>query len=139
MKSAWIDTGPIVAYLDAGDPRHRQVTVALNSFDGHLHTTGAVVTEAFHLVGQASEGPSRLIDFLNASEVEVFNCFTHEHLTRAAVLMRRYRNLPMDFADATLVVAAEELPCPEIFTLDRRGFRVYRMSDRRFFRLLLDE
>ena len=49
--------------------------------------------------------------------------------------MRRYADLPMDLADATLVVLAERLRTPWIFTLDRRDFSVYRVG-RRTFRLL---
>ena len=44
----------------------------------------------------------------------------------------------MDFADATLVRAAEQLGIVEVLTLDRRGFSTYRMSKGRGFRLVLD-
>jgi len=50
--------------------------------------------------------------------------------------MERYRNVPMDFADATLVALAEELETDRIFTLDRRGFSVYRMNQRKPFRII---
>jgi predicted nucleic acid-binding protein len=50
--------------------------------------------------------------------------------------MERYRNVPMDFADATLVVLAEELETGCVFTLDRRGFSVYRMHRNRAFQII---
>ncbi len=57
-------------------------------------------------------------------------------LQRVAILMEKYRNIPMDFADATLVVLAEELETEWVFTLDRRGFSVYRMRRNRAFRVI---
>ena len=57
-------------------------------------------------------------------------------LKRVAALMEKYRNVPMDFADATLVVLGEELETNWIFTLDRRGFSTYRMNRNRAFRII---
>ena len=53
--------------------------------------------------------------------------------TGAAALMERYRDVPMDYADATLVALAEELDADTVFTLDRRGFSTYRLGRRRPF------
>jgi predicted nucleic acid-binding protein len=50
--------------------------------------------------------------------------------------MAQYEDIPMDFADATLVALAEESKIRDIFTLDRRGFEVYRIGGRGTFRLL---
>jgi uncharacterized protein len=43
------------------------------------------------------------------------------------VLMRQYRDTPMDLADASLVVAAERLNLHRIFTLDSH-FYAYRIN-----------
>ncbi len=56
---------------------------------------------------------------------------------RASALMAKYHDLPMDFADATLVVLAERLGTPRIFTLDRKDFGAYRLG-RRSFRIVPD-
>jgi uncharacterized protein len=58
-----------------------------------------------------------------------------ENLTRASALMEKYRDIPMDFADATLVSLAEETDTGEILTLDRRGFGTYRMHGNKAFTL----
>jgi hypothetical protein len=47
-------------------------------------------------------------------------------LARMRELMRKYKDLPMDLADAALVAAAERDKIRRIFTLDRRDFDVYR-------------
>ena len=41
-------------------------------------------------------------------------------------LMKKYRMLPMDLADAALVAVAERERIRRIFTVDRRDFSLYR-------------
>ena len=50
--------------------------------------------------------------------------------------MEKYHDLPMDFADATLVTLGEESGIDQVFTLDRRGFSTYRLHGKKAFRLL---
>ncbi|MFB3120760.1 MAG: PIN domain nuclease, partial [Candidatus Binatia bacterium] len=57
-------------------------------------------------------------------------------LRRITVLMEKYRNVPMDFADATLVALGKELEIDLVFTLDRRGFSTYRLNQRKAFHLI---
>lgn len=57
-------------------------------------------------------------------------------LQRVRKLLDKYADLPMDFADATLVALAEELDCTSAFTTDRADFSVYRIKDRKPFRIL---
>jgi len=57
-------------------------------------------------------------------------------LRRVAVLMEKYHDLPMDYADATLVVLGEELQTDWVFTLDRRGFSTYRLRGRKLFHMI---
>jgi uncharacterized protein len=138
--SAWLlDTGPLVAVLNRRDPHHARCAAALGSFAGVVVTTGAVVTEAMHFVSAASEGASALIDFLDEAQVDIRDCFSTSELHAAAKLMRKYRDTPMDFADATLVLLADELGHGNILTLDERGFRTYRFRGTRRFELVLDQ
>jgi predicted nucleic acid-binding protein len=51
-----------------------------------------------------------------------------DDIPRMRELMRKYRDLPMDLADAGLVRVAERERLRRIFTLDRRDFQVYRPS-----------
>lgn len=61
---------------------------------------------------------------------------TATSLQRVRQLLDKYADLPMDFADATLVVLAEELDCTSVFTTDRTDFSVYRLKGRKAFRIL---
>lgn len=138
MKTWLIDTGPLVAYLDAAEPLHERVTAVFDGFGGRLATTGAVVTEAMHLVSVDPDGPRLLVDLIGASGLQVYDLCKPPELREAVKLMERYRDTPMDFADATLVLLAEGLEVHDILTLDRRGFAAYRTRRRQGFRLLLD-
>jgi predicted nucleic acid-binding protein len=51
-------------------------------------------------------------------------------------LMEKYRDLPMDLADAALVRAAERHSLTQIFTLDRRYFSIYRPGRRKRFSII---
>jgi len=50
--------------------------------------------------------------------------------------MEKYRDLPMDYADATLVALAEESETDHVFTLDRKGFATYRLHGKKAFRVV---
>lgn len=139
MKTRLIDTGPLVAYLDAADRAHGLVVRHLDRYTGGLATTSAVVTEAMHFVASAPSGPQLLAELVAASGLEVYDLCRPPELGAAAALMGRYEDAPMDFADATLVLLAEALRVEEVLTLDRRGFSTFRTRRGKGFRLVLDE
>lgn len=138
MKTWLVDTGPVVAYLDAGDPAHAHVAARWDSFRGQLVTTSAVIIEAMHFVSVSRSGPRHLADLVAASGMEAYDLSRPPELHEAVSLMEKYSDTPMDFADATLVLLAEALQVREILTLDRRGFSTYRTRQRHAFRLVLD-
>jgi hypothetical protein len=139
MKPFLLDTGPIVALLDRNDSYHDWTSLRFNSLQGRFATTGAVVTEAMFFLQDVRDGIARLFDFLESPKVEIRDSFRLSKLRAAAALMERYRDIPMDFADATLVVLAEELETDRVLTLDERGFRAYRHGRNRAFSLALQE
>ena len=138
MKTWLIDTGPLVAYLDARDPGHDDVVACLENFSGQPVTTSAVITEAMHFVSASKEGARLLAELVLSTGTEVYDLCRPPELLEAASLMEKYADPPMDFADATLVLLAEALDAHDIMTLDRRGFSTYRTRRRRSLRLILD-
>lgn len=133
-----LDTGPLVAFLDARDPAHQAVAARLQPFTGELITTSAVVTEAMHFLGGVGNGPRLLSEFLTASGTRIYDLSQPPELTEAVKWMEKYSDTPMDYADATLVLLAEALDVNEILTLDRRGFSTFRARQGQAFRLVLD-
>ena len=139
MRLVLLDAGPAIAWLDANDPHHSVVREKMGDLAGRLVTTGAVITEVMFFIQEAREGASRLADWLRKMRVDIVDCFGLEALQSAARLMERYADVPMDYADATLVACADELNCGEILTLDIRGFRTYRYRRSNRFDLLLQD
>ena len=138
MRTWLIDTGPLVAYLDASDPAHAVAADCLDEFSGRLATTGAVITEAMHLLAVSADGPRTLAELVAASGMEVYDLCQPPELHEAVRLMEKYADTPMDFAVATLVLLGEGLGTREVLTLDRRGLSTYRTRQRRGFGLVLD-
>jgi predicted nucleic acid-binding protein len=134
-RDTLLDTGPLVAVLDRHDQWHERCAQAWPSLIARCVTTEAVVTEACHLVlrgGGATDAP---LTFLLSADIPIVSLETAGHRA-AAALMRRYAGLPMDFADAALVVLGEALGVKRVFTTDRRGFSAYRQADGKPFRVL---
>jgi hypothetical protein len=138
VKTWLVDTGPLVAYLDASEPDHAPVAARWDGFNGRLVTSSAVITETMHFVSELRAGPRALAELVSASGMEVYDLSRPPELGEAVALMERYADTPMDFADATLVLLAEALRVNEILTLDRRGFRTYRTRPGKALRLALD-
>jgi uncharacterized protein len=137
--SRWlVDAGPMVAALNASDPAHRAVVRALGGFTGSLWTTGSAVTEAMHFLRRAPLGPRRLAELVDATSISIREVTSPAALLAATTLMERYADTPMDFADATLVLLADEIAERRILTLDRRGFSTFRTTRKEPFELVLD-
>ncbi len=82
-------------------------------------------------------GPVSFAELFLASGMRVAESTQPSQVFAAAELMAKYADTPMDFADATLVLLAEELGVMDILTLDRRGFSTYRTGKGKAFRLVL--
>lgn len=130
-----LDTGAFVALADRSEGRHADCVAILEDWHGVIVTTDAVVTETLHLVGPQWRNQKLCLDFLLRGAF-LLAPGSQSSLKRAAALMERYRDVPMDYADATLVALAEELDADTVFTLDQRGFSAYRAGRRRPFRVL---
>jgi len=132
MHSVILDTGFFVALLDKSENNHDRCVTSFKTFKGALLTTEPVLTEAIYLLGPSIKGQKTCIEFILRGGAALVPQ-SAESLSRAVLLMEKYKDTPMDFADATLVVLAEETGIDEVFTLDTRGFSAYRIHGRKAF------
>jgi predicted nucleic acid-binding protein len=130
-----LDTGALVSLLDRSQILHRQCTKLFEDWRGPVLSTEAVLTEASHLLGRVHGGREACVEFFLSGAATLVPA-SPLSLRRCKTLIRKYADLPMDFADATLVVLAEELETDLIFTTDHRDFEVYRAGGRRRFQIL---
>lgn len=122
-----VDTGPLVALFDPADGSHERCVETLAAIEEPIATTVPVLTEAFHLLGPASIGAQRLMDFIAGDGLQVLH-IDDSALNRAFESMEKYADKPMDLADASLVALAEQLDLQTVFTLDRTDFAIYRIK-----------
>jgi len=122
---ALLDTGVLVASLHRDDDDHERSAGALREFRGTLFTTEAVLTESAYLLQRLRGGAETCLEFFIRGGATLVPS-SRESLVRCKALVREYADVPADLADATLVALAEELDTFRIFSLDRRGFSVYR-------------
>lgn len=132
-----LDTGALVSLLDRSQKGHRRFATFFAEWDGPVVSTEAVLTEATHLLGGLSGGREACVDFFLSGGARLVPA-TAAALRRSRDLVGQYADLPMDYADSTLVVLAEELGTNLVFTTDRRDFGVYRTRTRRSFEVLPD-
>lgn len=130
-----LDTGALVSLLDRSQRHHLKCRRAFEEWTGPVVSTEAVLTEATHLLGGVRGGRATCVDFfLSGGAILVPSSLTS--LQRVRTLLVKYADVPMDFADATLVALAEELDCTTVFTTDRTDFSVYRVKGRKPFRIV---
>ncbi len=130
-----VDTGPLVALLHADDSNHDSCREALRSIREPLATVWPVVTEAMYLLAFSWKAQNALWEMIEDELVSLLPLEAAD-ASRMKVLMQKYRDLPMDFADAALVRVAEREKLRRIFTVDRRDFELYRPLGMRRFTLI---
>ena len=134
MRSVLFDTGVFVALLDKSEKNHERCVAFLKEFKGKLFTTEPVLTETLYLLGPSIKAQRACIEFLLKGGATLIPQ-SKKSLSRASALMEKYEDIPMDFADATLVSLAEEIDVVEVLTLDRRGFSTYRIRGKTAFKI----
>lgn len=132
------DTGFWVALGDRNDGYHAACNAALQRTKEPLITTWPVITETCHLLA-SHLNQDAAVRFISSSFRGAFRVFTltEDHFPRIAELMHQYRTLPMDLADASLVICAETIGSGRIFSTDVRDFGTYRWKNRKPFENLL--
>jgi hypothetical protein len=119
-----VDAGPLVAVFDQSDHHHASCVDRLRSLRPPLLTVWPVLTEAVYLLGFSLIAQQAVLQMVDAGTVKLL-ALDESDVSRIRELMMKYRDVPMDMADAALVRVAERERLTRIFTLDR-GFAIYR-------------
>ncbi|MEQ1440479.1 VapC toxin family PIN domain ribonuclease [Fontimonas sp. SYSU GA230001] len=134
------DAGFLYALLDRDDAWHARALAAADALDEAWITTWPVLTEAVHLATRwlGAEAAIALMQEVARGDLAIWDISTDAR-RRLPTLMRRYADLPMDLADASLVLLAEAQGHGRILTTDTRDFRAYRWKSRAPFENLLEQ
>jgi predicted nucleic acid-binding protein len=130
VKSVVVDSGFLIGLFDETDRLHARCRQWARDYRGRFITTEAVLTEALALLG--TDQQLRCLEWLGIAAAAGLLEVDREPLDFAAMakLTRKYRDQPMDFADASVVILADRRGIREILTADRRDFAVYRLRGR---------
>jgi len=122
-----LDTGPILALLDAGDPAHARSVAMVDELREDLVIPSCVLVEvdywARKLLGPASW--DILVEDITSGAYRL-EPLTIGDLTRASELERQYNDLDLGLVDASVIALCERLDERKVATLDRRDFSVVR-------------
>lgn len=134
MQSILVDAGPLIAIFKKSDRFHKKILAFFKSHQAPAVTTWPVVTEVCHFLGSAEKTAFLTWIKLGGASVHPMSVADLDALID---LLNKYRDLPMDFADASLVWLADKTGIADILTLDRKDFSVYRLSNGKSFRQVL--
>ena len=126
---AVVDSGPLIAFFDVGDDYHQEAIAFFKEFRGQLAITLAVTTEVVHMLNfnlRIQRHFLRWVSGLDLLEIR------SQEMSELASLMEKYQDRPMDFADATLVFAAEREGIKHVVSIDS-DFDIYRISGKQKF------
>ena len=126
-----VDSGPLVALFDRGDQYHQQARQFLRAFSGELISTAPVLTEVSYLLDFSVQAQVDFLNWVCAGALTLVDLPLGD-LRRIVELTRKYADLPMDFADASLIAIGERLDIRQVATIDS-DFYVYRTRDKAAF------
>ena len=131
-----IDTGFFLALANKKDKFHQSAIKLFQSLvnQNEFITTWCVATETCYFLQDkvGIDAPRSFINKITTGKLTVFEIKPH-HCPRIEELMEKYRDLPMDLADASLVILAEELGHGNILSVDFRDFNTYRWKNKQPF------
>ena len=124
MQNTLIDAGPLIALFDKSDQYHQKAVSFLRDFKGSFFTTWPVVTEVSHMLGFSVKTQVNFLAWINRGGLEILE-LEYYHLLRIIELSEKFSDVPMDLADATLIVASEIRGISKIASIDS-DFYIYR-------------
>jgi predicted nucleic acid-binding protein len=120
-----IDAGPLIALFDSSERRHRSIREFLKKNPYRYVSTLAVCTEVSHMLDFSSAAQSDFYEWVMYKGL-IISDINQNDMPRILELTQKYADLPMDFADATLVITAEKTGIREIISIDK-DFDIYRL------------
>ena len=134
-----VDTCALVALFDPDDRWHARAVAAIAALPPsvRLVTSLAIITEVTHMLDFDLRNQWAFLDWLVAGGATVRD-LPLEGIAACRMRMEKYRDRPMDFADATLVWLAEQESITSILTLDS-DFLIYKIGRKKLVNLIADD
>ncbi|BAZ89636.1 MULTISPECIES: type II toxin-antitoxin system VapC family toxin [Cylindrospermopsis] len=136
-----VDTGFWLALANKQDAVHIAAKKRFQDLaNQQFITTWCVVTETCYLLQKrvGVDAPKIFINKISTGKLQIFD-LKQNHCQRIEELIEKYQDLPMDLADASLVILAEQLGHGRILSVDYRDFNTYRWKNTEPFDNLFQE
>ncbi len=128
-----LDTSGLLAWIDAAQRRHEEVKRVMDSADGPFVLSPFVLAELDYLlatrVGQDAQ--EALLEEVGRGSYRLED-FTATDVRQALAVMRRFADLEIGLAEASIQVLGERHGCHTVLTLDERHFRVLQVEGKPF-------
>ena len=135
MNKIMIDTGVFIALFSKHDLYHGQSLEVIKQQNIISFTTDAVITEVEYIFYNSIDIRYDFLKLIANSNITVVT-FSKTDYLKMAVLMKKYSDLPMDFADATLVHGCDKISSNIIASVDS-DFNIYKYRGRKSFKNLI--
>jgi hypothetical protein len=122
-----VDAGPLLALFNPADRHHPACVSFLRGNEVALVTTWPVLTEVMHLLRYSVDSQLRLLSWIDRGGLAIAE-LEQGCIGAVAGLIDKYRDRPMDLADASVVQLAVQTGCREVLSIDS-DFDVYRLPD----------
>ena len=132
MQSTLLDAGPLVALFDASDKHHRWAVEAIQDEPYRLVTTWPVLAETAAML--STESWIDCLQFASDGGMQIHE-LPDGALAELIRWAKKYRDLPMDLGDASLVVLAGMTGTRRIITIDS-DFGIYRLAGNKTFEMI---
>lgn len=137
IQSSIIDAGPLIALFNKDDRYHNKIINFLKDYEGYLYTTWSVVTEVMHMLKSNHQCQINFLKFIERDGLEILN-ISSKSISRVIKLFEQYYDVPVDLADATLIVLSEQENINNILTIDS-DFYIYRNKDNEYIRNIFEK
>lgn len=124
MENSLIDAGPLIALFNKRDRYHLPILNFLKEYNSIFWTTWPVLTEASHMLDFSLKAQMNLLEWVNRGGIQIVP-LTEKHLNSIISYSEKFADVPMDLADASLMVASEIIQTNKIVSIDS-DFYIYR-------------
>jgi len=128
QNTVLVDAGPLIALFDKDDYHHKPIKRFMSVNNFKLITTIAVITETSHMLDFNVQTQIDFLKWINEKGI-IIHEIQQKDIQRIIELSVKYSDIPMDFADATLVLAAEHTGIRKIISVDS-DFEIYRLPSK---------
>ena len=125
LNEILIDAGPIIALFDKDDSYHEKIVQCIKDKRYRLVTTTAVVTEVSHMLDFNVSVQIKFLEWIEMDGIKLYE-IKQKDIKEIIELTKKYKDRPMDFADATLVITAKRTGIKKIISIDS-DFDIYRL------------